>query len=272
VLKKFQKIVLLLFLGAFQTVAFAWDTPPQVYNMNNRYTQGGSEGTNFGGRIQTLTYIDDGSSQVRYSLTQPTEGSTSGEVFKFATWLKLDVVNGNNIVFRAENYEPGDNKTVLWGTRVAGKYDREDKDGYMSGVFYIWYGKQAMATINWTLMYYPFPAIAIPSGVIDLGICHKSVSGRVLTKPVNSTIAIHGWSNGVPYSATRTLTFSNLPDGVSFTEGDGMQITSGITKMLSSPTTSIPITISDTFNARLDCDQAKVGVQTWRANVTYTVD
>lgn len=93
----------------------------------------------------------------------------------------------------------------------------------------------------------------------------------ILTKLVNSTINIYGYLNGQAYSTSRTLTFANLPAGASFTESNGTIITTGGTKSLQSSISAPPLVINDTFNAKLNCDQATVGVQTCSANMTYIV-
>lgn len=265
-LKKFQKvqkIVLLLFLGAFQTAVFAWDNVQGDSAVNTVWITP----TKPGGNIYSFSYTDDGSSQVRYSLTRPTEGSTLGEVF---TNLKWNYLGSGGVATRGTLIDLGGNEFKITQGIMGGGLTTRNK--LMSGEFYIWYGKQTMKKIIWTLSYRPFPVITVPSGVIDLGNCHKSVSKTVLKRPVNSTIDIDGYLGGVNYAATRTLTFSALPDGATFTEDDGTQIMTGVAKVLNNSIPQSPFTINDTFTAQLDCDQAKVGVQTWKANVTYTVE
>lgn len=162
--------------------ALAWDTPPQIRKHDTHWT---SETFDYFTGGAMFNYTDDGTSQVRYSLTPPVEGSTAGTVFK-GGWNTLD----GKVVIRGNTQNLGGNDFAITTFNVGGN-GRENKSGSFSGGVYFWYGKQAMATINWTMHYDPFPIVTIPSGVIDLGTCHKLVSGTVLSKPVSSSITIY---------------------------------------------------------------------------------
>lgn len=147
-----------------------------------------------------------------------------------------------------------------------------DKVGVLKGTFYMWYGKQAMATVTWDMWYAPFPKVEAPAGVIDLGECHKSVKGIVLSKAVEPRVDVYGYLNGGTYQITRTLQPGALPTGASFTEADNSTtVENGVPKVLNASIPEPYFTINDKFIAKLDCDKANVGVQTWNVKVTYSI-
>lgn len=256
------RFLFLVIMVSGMSKGFAWDIPPR----NGAYSTSWDTETYYWALPGVIfSYTNDGTSQVRYSLTPPVEGSTAGSVFKNG-WNDLD----GKVVFRANTRNLSDNKVELADINIGGS-GRDNKNGFQSGVFYLWYGKQAMATVNWTMYYLPFPVVTMPTGVIDLGTCHKSVKGNVLSKKINASIDIYGYLNSSTYSLTRTLTPSALPKGAYFTNDDNSALTTGVPTTLISSIPEPKTTSTDSFNALLNCDEADVGVQTWNVKVTYTL-
>ncbi|MGK8934070.1 hypothetical protein ACRS85_15050 [Pluralibacter gergoviae] len=259
-----SKVVCFSFISLYTITTLAWDVAPKTLNITTHWT---SEASNTSS-ANFFSYNDDGSSVVRYSLTPPVEDSTSGNVMKFGSWNYLD----GKVVIRADNSpkDRGNTTNDIYNFNIGG-VTQMDKNDIKTGTVYIWYGKQAMVTVNWMMYYDPFPKISVSSGVYDLGTCHKSESGKTLTKSVEAVVDIYGNLNGNSYLASRKLTYSNLPAGAFFTENNGDMIASGVAKTLSSSISSPHLAINDEFNAQLNCDQATVGVQNWSAKVTYTI-
>lgn len=238
----------------------AWDTPPQNISTYSHWTSETSVIFN----LAAFSFIDDGSSQLRVSLTPPTEGSEAGTIAQRDLWTYLD----GKVVVKVQSYKDANNTTKVW-FRIGG-VTRDDKNALIKGMFYIWYGKQSMATVNYEMWYDPFPIVTAPAGIIDLGTCHKSFKGNILSKPFSVDINIYGYLNGASYGLTRTFNFGALPAGASFTDSNGQTISAGNVTTLNAAITEPPYSITDTFNARLDCDKANAGVQTWVANIVYT--
>lgn len=261
-LSHIRVFVFIITASLYSVKVWAWDSAPQMLNQTMHWTTEKS----FRSLNVKFKYKDDGSSVVRYSLTPPTEGSVSGEPFLDGIWRPLD----SRLVARSRAPAVDADGYTTFTVDIGG-ITRVDKSELFTGTFYIWYGKQTMATINYTVFYDPFIVLSSPTGVIDLGTCHKSVKGVTLSKPVSIAATVYGYLNGANVVLTRTVNFSTLPEGASFTNSRGGVIMSGEITTLNTAIPSPPYSINDTFNARLNCDEASIGVHTWSANLVYTV-
>lgn len=250
-----------LLILMFVMPVLAWDTAPQSYNAWTHWS--GPKAP-----ISSATYFvytDDGTSKLRLSTKAPTEGSTSGNEMKINQWTELD---GKVVVRAVDEKNVNGKKSVRFDIGGVGE---GNYSGYITGTFYVWHGKNAMATFRYNMYYLPFPNVTAPTEVINLGICHKSVKGDILSKPVNIDAKVFGYLNNASYGLTRTIKFGNLPAGADFIDSSGKVISNGKAMILDASISEPPFTMSDTFNARLNCDQASVGVQSWSANVVYTI-
>ncbi|MCU6359051.1 hypothetical protein [Enterobacter quasiroggenkampii] len=245
----------------FAMPVLAWDTAQQSIDT---YTQWYHESA-ANSSTNTFKYTDNGSSEVRLSLKPPTEGSQEGKVMSPGKWTYLD----GKILVRGAITKKADN-TTLMRFEIGGD-GRDNKSGLYKGTFYVWYGKQAMATVTYNMFYSPFPIVTAPSSVIDLGTCHKSVKGEILSQPVSVDVKIYGYLNGGNYELTRKINFSNLPVGADFIDGSGQTISDGELVTLDASIPEPYFSITDNINARLNCDQASIGVQSWTANIVYTI-
>lgn len=250
-------LVMLMFVRP----VLAWDTAPQSFNA---WTHWSSPRVGFSS-ANSFVYTDDGTSKLRLSTIAPTEGSTSGNEMKTNQWTYLD---GKVVIRTRDEKNINGKKSVQFDIGGVGA---ENQSGLHKGTFYVWYGKNAMATLSYEMYYLPHPIVTAPTEVIDLGICHKSVKGDILSKAVNIDAKILGYLNNSSYGLTRTINFGHLPVGADFIDSSGQAISNGKAISLDASISEPPFTISDTFNARLNCDQASIGVQSWTANVVYTI-
>lgn len=244
----------------FPRPSLAWELTPLVTHVTVHWWS--EVGNN--GDIKYFLYKNDGKSVLRYSLTPPFEGSTAGTQAQFNKWNPMD---GELVVrFRDDGMTPdGFKKSWI----EVGGVTRNDKNKLYTGTIYVWYGDQRMMTYNYTMWYDPFVIVSSPSGVIDLGTCHKANKGDILSKDIMMNLNIYGYTNGGPISATRSMNLGALPKGAFFTQKTGSIINSGKVESIGAVTT--PNSLRDIFSAKLNCDEANVGLQTWNIIVTYTV-
>lgn len=244
----------------FPRHSLAWEMEPQVADTTIHWWS--ETGNTMDAKF--FAYKNNGKSVLRYSLTPPFEGSTAGRQAQFNKWNPMD---GKLVVRFRNSGKTSDGFEQVW-LEVGGD-TRNDKNKLYTGIIYLWYGEQRMITYSYTMWYDPFVIVSSPSGVIDLGTCHKVNKGDILSKDIMMNLNIYGYTNGGPISATRTMNFGALPKGAFFTQKTGSIIKSGKVESVGAVTT--PNSLSDTFSAKLNCDEANVGLQTWNVGVTYTV-
>lgn len=257
-----MKFILCITFIVISFNAWCWDSAPQSYSIGTRWA---SEAVSVGAAAG-FTFVDDGSSEIRYSLTPPTEGSSEGVGFVTPAWNTLD----GKSVFRAKVEDDGNGKKVLKFN--FGGVTRNDKNGIVKGTFYMWYGTQSMATINWSYYYAPFPVITPPAGVIDLGVCHKSEKAKVLSKEFSIGIDVFGYLNSAVYNISRTFKQSTAPDGAYFTDLNGLKISIGSVDVIRSAIPEPHVQYTDNMIALIECDKINVGKVSWNLNLTYTVE
>ncbi|MFT4274697.1 MAG: hypothetical protein QM578_27255 [Pantoea sp.] len=217
------------------------------------------------GAIEGPLSYESGGDEFHYSDSRPANVN-DGAALTSGSWHKM----GNGLMVRITLYKDGGGFSYMFGADGSTGYV-EDYSGTHSGTAYIW-NNDYLWEIDYTMYYQPFPEVVVPSGVVDLGTCHKSVGGR-LSKEVRIGVRIHGYTNGGTYPLYRSITSSDTPAGGEYTDSNQNPITLGVdNEIISSVSSALPQDYTDTFNAVLDCDKAPIGNLTWSASVKYTIE
>lgn len=105
-----------------------------------------------------------------------------------------------------------------------------DIDGFHSGSFYVWFGRNnTLAKITYTFYYTPLAQISLSNSTLDLGTCHKnsSESGLKLEKDIEIPITLRGYAPDSSYSISRVIKSSDSPEAALYHDKNNKNIILG---------------------------------------------
>ncbi|MHA0949154.1 hypothetical protein [Enterobacter ludwigii] len=215
--------------------------------------------------VAPLTFDYNPQDKPHFSMTKPSSAADGIEI-KPNQWIRPG--NGDAVRFQGEL----SNGSL---TPIVGADTDNDLDGFHSGTFYAWYGKDGILyEYKYTSYYTPIAQVSLSSSVIDLGTCIKSGSdtGKKLEKQVNIPITLRGYAPDASFSFSRVIKSSNSPDAVSYWDKNHKKIDLGKQNVLiNSLSGTFPQKMDDKISVSLECDKISTGEHTWALNIEYII-
>ncbi|MFT4269375.1 MAG: hypothetical protein QM578_00010 [Pantoea sp.] len=211
----------------------------------------------------SLPYTEESGTSWRLSGTSPSN-INDGTVINFDDWsagasagLPVDV----NLKKRST--------LAKLDIGIPGSWENQSRK--FEGALYLWYGSQTLYIINYVTYILPWPYVTLPESTVDLGTCHKSISGTILSKKIDVNVRVYGFQDGGTYPLYRTMSSSDTPSGGDYRDNNGNVVNfDDEVEILSNVEQSQEYT--DSFSAILDCDKAPIGNLTWSVSLKYTIE